>query len=86
MLASQRKEYLLKVLQTQGQIVAKDVSRELELSEDTIRRDLRELAAAAGCSACTAAHCPLHPRSWISLAASRSPPMRKSRSAAPLRR
>lgn len=46
MLASQRKDYLLKVLQTQGQVVAKDVSRELQLSEDTIRRDLRELAAA----------------------------------------
>src|SRR5678815_2683550 len=46
MLARQRKEYLLKVLQTQGQIVARDVSRELQLSEDTIRRDLRELAAA----------------------------------------
>src|ERR1044072_1950469 len=46
MLASQRKDYLLKVLQTQGQIIAKDVSQELELSEDTIRRDLRELAAA----------------------------------------
>ena len=46
MLASQRKDYLLQILQTQGQIVAKDVSRELELSEDTIRRDLRELAAA----------------------------------------
>jgi DeoR/GlpR family transcriptional regulator of sugar metabolism len=45
MLASQRKDYLLKVLQTHGQIVAKDVSRELGLSEDTIRRDLRELAA-----------------------------------------
>lgn len=46
MLASQRKDYLLKVLQTQGQIVAKDASQELQLSEDTIRRDLRELAAA----------------------------------------
>lgn len=46
MLARQRKDYLLKVLQTQGQIVARDVSRELGLSEDTIRRDLRELAAA----------------------------------------
>ena len=45
MLARQRKEYLLKVLQTQGQIVAREVSRELQLSEDTIRRDLRELAA-----------------------------------------
>ncbi|HXS92662.1 MAG TPA: DeoR/GlpR family DNA-binding transcription regulator [Steroidobacteraceae bacterium] len=46
MLASQRKDYLLQVLQTQGQIVAKDLSQELQLSEDTIRRDLRELAAA----------------------------------------
>src|SRR5262245_57648734 len=46
MLARQRKDYLLKVLQTQGQIVARDVSQELSLSEDTIRRDLRELAAA----------------------------------------
>jgi DeoR/GlpR family transcriptional regulator of sugar metabolism len=45
MLASQRKDYLLRVLQSQGQIVAKDVSRELQLSEDTIRRDLRVLAA-----------------------------------------
>src|SRR6185369_2446096 len=45
MLASQRKDYLLQVLQTQGQIVAKDLSQELQLSEDTIRRDLRELAA-----------------------------------------
>src|SRR5262249_57704363 len=46
MLARQRKDYLLKVLQTQGQIVARDVSQEMSLSEDTIRRDLRELAAA----------------------------------------
>lgn len=45
MLASQRKEYILKVLKEQGQVVAKTISRELQLSEDTIRRDLRELAA-----------------------------------------
>ncbi len=45
MLASQRKEYILKVLREQGQVVAKTISRELRLSEDTIRRDLRELAA-----------------------------------------
>jgi DeoR/GlpR family transcriptional regulator of sugar metabolism len=45
MLASQRKEYILKVLKEQGQVIAKSVSRELQLSEDTIRRDLRELAA-----------------------------------------
>jgi DeoR/GlpR family transcriptional regulator of sugar metabolism len=45
MLASQRKEYLLKVLRETGQILAKPLSRELGLSEDTIRRDLRELAS-----------------------------------------
>ena len=45
MLASQRKEYLLGVLKETGQIIAKSVSQELGLSEDTIRRDLRELAS-----------------------------------------
>lgn len=44
MLASQRKEYILKVLKENGQVIAKSMSRELGLSEDTIRRDLRELA------------------------------------------
>src|SRR5215471_14396598 len=45
MLTSQRKDYLLGILQRTGQIVAKTVSQELGLSEDTIRRDLRELAS-----------------------------------------
>lgn len=45
MLTSQRKEYILKVLRETGQVIAKEVSAELDLSEDTIRRDLRELAA-----------------------------------------
>src|SRR5713101_3696029 len=45
MLASQRKEYLLGILKSTGQIIAKTVSQELGLSEDTIRRDLRELAS-----------------------------------------
>jgi DeoR/GlpR family transcriptional regulator of sugar metabolism len=45
MLTRQRKEYILKVLREQGQVIAKAISQELQLSEDTIRRDLRELAA-----------------------------------------
>lgn len=45
MLTKQRKAYLLELLKNRGQIVAKEISEELELSEDTIRRDLRELAA-----------------------------------------
>ncbi|RYE51982.1 MAG: DeoR/GlpR transcriptional regulator [Sphingobacteriales bacterium] len=44
MLTTQRKAYLLKILKSEGRIVAKSISAELGLSEDTIRRDLRELA------------------------------------------
>ena len=45
MLTSHRKQRILERLRQSGQIVAKDLSEELGLSEDTIRRDLRELAA-----------------------------------------
>ncbi|HUN06302.1 MAG TPA: DeoR/GlpR family DNA-binding transcription regulator [Aggregatilineales bacterium] len=44
MLTSQRKQYILDVLKRDGQVVARQLSEELNLSEDTIRRDLRELA------------------------------------------
>jgi len=44
-LASHRKQHLLDVLRRSGQIIAKELSQELGTSEDTIRRDLRELAA-----------------------------------------
>src|SRR6188472_1402806 len=45
MLTSQRKAHILAVLKRDGQVVAKTLSQNLGLSEDTIRRDLRELAA-----------------------------------------
>ena len=45
MLTSQRKAHILDVLRRDGQVIAKSLSAELALSEDTIRRDLRELAA-----------------------------------------
>lgn len=44
MLTDQRKQYILEVLKKEGQVVAKRIAQELDLSEDTIRRDLRELA------------------------------------------
>jgi DeoR/GlpR family transcriptional regulator of sugar metabolism len=44
MLTTQRKQHILARLEQDGQIVAKTLSEELGLSEDTIRRDLRELA------------------------------------------
>lgn len=46
MLAASRKELLLARLRSDGRIVAKDVAAELRVSEDSIRRDLRELDAA----------------------------------------
>ena len=45
MLTSQRKKLLLARLAAEGQLVAKALAQELGTSEDTIRRDLRELAA-----------------------------------------
>src|ERR1700675_31218 len=44
MLTSQRKRLILDKLRAEGQVIAKSISRQLGLSEDTIRRDLRELA------------------------------------------
>jgi DeoR/GlpR family transcriptional regulator of sugar metabolism len=49
MLAAHRKELLLDRLHADGRLVAKDLAAELATSEDTIRRDLRELAAAGLC-------------------------------------
>jgi DeoR/GlpR family transcriptional regulator of sugar metabolism len=44
MLAAQRKDHLLTLLDRDGRVVAKAVADELRVSEDAIRRDLRELA------------------------------------------
>jgi DeoR/GlpR family transcriptional regulator of sugar metabolism len=44
MLTAERRQYILTILQRDGKVVAKQLSEELGLSEDTIRRDLRDLA------------------------------------------
>ena len=44
MLTAQRKELILERLAREGQLIAKAFSEELSISEDTVRRDLRELA------------------------------------------
>jgi len=46
MLTSQRKQLLIAALKRDGQLVAKTFSAKFGVSEDTIRRDLRELAQA----------------------------------------
>ncbi|MDP4074093.1 DeoR/GlpR family DNA-binding transcription regulator [Acidovorax sp. A1169] len=45
MLTTQRKQLILQRLAHDGQVVAKALSDEWGISEDTVRRDLRELAA-----------------------------------------
>jgi DeoR/GlpR family transcriptional regulator of sugar metabolism len=44
MLTTHRKQQILSILKKQGQVVAKEVSQTMGVSEDTIRRDLREMA------------------------------------------
>ncbi|MBW9115862.1 DeoR/GlpR transcriptional regulator [Rhizobium cauense] len=45
MLTKQRKSLILDILRRDGQVIAKQIAEDLSLSEDTIRRDLREMAA-----------------------------------------
>ncbi|WP_439380344.1 DeoR/GlpR family DNA-binding transcription regulator [Amycolatopsis lexingtonensis] len=49
MLVGERRELLLARLAAEGKVLAKDVAAELGVSEDSIRRDLRDLAAAGLC-------------------------------------
>lgn len=49
MLVAQRRDVLLDRLRRDGRLVAKDLAAELGVAEDSIRRDLRELAAAGLC-------------------------------------
>ena len=49
MLVGERRDLLLTRLATEGKVLAKDVAAELGVSEDSIRRDLRDLAAAGLC-------------------------------------
>ena len=46
MLASQRKQHILEILARDKQVHSTELSQHFNVSEDSIRRDLRELAAA----------------------------------------
>ena len=46
MLTAERRRSIMQTLQREGKVLASELSRNLHVSEDTIRRDLRELAAA----------------------------------------
>ncbi|WP_433697188.1 DeoR/GlpR family DNA-binding transcription regulator [Nocardiopsis sp. CA-288880] len=49
MLAAERRDHLLELLAREGKVVAKDVATRLGISEDSVRRDLRDLAAEGRC-------------------------------------
>jgi DeoR/GlpR family transcriptional regulator of sugar metabolism len=49
MLAAERRDLLVARLRRDGKLVAKDLAQELRLSEDSLRRDLRDLAEAGLC-------------------------------------
>jgi DeoR/GlpR family transcriptional regulator of sugar metabolism len=49
MLVAERRELLLRRLESDGKLVARDLAAELGVSEDSVRRDLRDLAAAGLC-------------------------------------
>ena len=49
MLVSERRDLLLARLAVDGKLVARDLAIELGISEDSVRRDLRDLAAAGLC-------------------------------------
>ncbi|MFD3331008.1 DeoR/GlpR family DNA-binding transcription regulator [Streptomyces sp. NPDC058701] len=49
MLPAERRDYLLGLLARDGKITAKDVAAEVGISEDSVRRDLRDLAAEGLC-------------------------------------
>lgn len=49
MLAAERKDLLVARLRREGKLVARDLAAEFGVSEDSVRRDLRDLAAAGIC-------------------------------------
>ena len=49
MLRAQRRDWLVERLDRDGRLVAKDLAAELGIAEDSVRRDLREPAAAGLC-------------------------------------
>lgn len=61
LLPQQRHRLILERLLAQGRVIAVDLAQELEVSHDTIRRDLREMAAAGQCRRVYGGALPLAP-------------------------
>jgi len=61
MLAAERKDLLVARLRKDGKLIARDLAAELGLSEDSVRRDLRDLAAAGLCQRVYGGALPISP-------------------------
>ena len=61
MLAAERRDLLISRLRRDGKLIARDLAVELGLSEDSVRRDLRELAAAGICQRVYGGALPISP-------------------------
>jgi DeoR/GlpR family transcriptional regulator of sugar metabolism len=61
MLAAERRDLLVARLRRDGKLIARDLAAELGLSEDSVRRDLRDLAAAGLCQRVYGGALPISP-------------------------
>jgi DeoR/GlpR family transcriptional regulator of sugar metabolism/transposase len=82
LLAAERRDLLLTWLHRDGKLVAKDLATELGLSDDSIRRDLRDLAAAGLCQRVYGGALPVSPALGPHATRSRIAPESKRRVAA----
>ncbi|MGA2495816.1 MAG: DeoR/GlpR family DNA-binding transcription regulator [Roseiarcus sp.] len=77
-LPDERQQIILERLSRRGRVLAGDLAREFRTSEDTIRRDLRELAAAGKCRRVYGGALPLSPASGSLAARQAEAPERKA--------
>ncbi len=83
MLTAERRQYILETLQRDGKVLASQLSTSLNVSEDTIRRDLRELADAGLLQRVHGGGLPRSPASASFAARQRQAPVAKQAIAAP---
>ena len=77
-LPDERQQIILDRLAQRGRVLAGDLAREFRTSEDTIRRDLREMAAAGKCRRVYGGALPLSPASGPLAARRTEAPERKA--------
>ena len=77
-LPDERQQIILERLARRGRVLAGDLAREFRTSEDTIRRDLREMAAAGQCRRVYGGALPLSPAFGPAGGATAEAPERKA--------